>query len=261
VAALRRRRAGAGFELGIEPPDDLVDASDAEPGLEANQAREQRAGLRLGERQTRHAIIVRARTVVLATGVADRFPAFAGRDECVGISLFWCIVCDGYEARRRRVAVVGDDEDAVSTAFFLARLSDAVTLVTNRARTRLGRSREAALVRHGVTVVRARIDAYDQVAGQINRVRLAGGHDPIAIDMVFASSPRLPRTGLARRLRAGHDRLGYLVVDDGMRTTVPGLYAAGDILAGHPHQVGESAATGALAATAVNWDLSEPGAR
>ena len=61
--------------------------------------------------------------------------------------------------------------------------------------------------------------------------------------------------------RGRPDRLGYLVVDDGMRTTVDGLYAAGDILAGHPHQVGESAATGALAATAVNWDLMEPGAR
>ena len=56
-------------------------------------------------------------------------------------------------------------------------------------------------------------------------------------------------------------RLGYLEVDDGMRTSVEGLYACGDILAGHPHQVGESAATGALAATAVSYDLMDPAAR
>ena len=122
VAGLRRRRGGPGFDVVVEPPEEVAAVAQAEPGLDENRARERRAGSRLGERPTRRSAIVRARTVILATGVADRFPPFAGRDECVGISLFWCTVCDGYEARGRRVAVVGDDEDAVSTAFFLARL-------------------------------------------------------------------------------------------------------------------------------------------
>lgn len=259
VAGLQRRPAG--FAIAIEPEAPGPATADAKPGLEINQAREHRVARRLGERDTHRSTVVGARTVILATGVADRFPAFAGRDECVGISLFWCIVCDGYEARGRRVAVVGDDEDAVSTAFFLARLSDAVTLVTDRDRSRLARSRRESLERHGVTVIRRRVAGYDHAGGQIRELRLTGGIPPLAVDMVFVSSPRAPRTGLARRLRARRDRLGYLVVDDGMRTSVAGLYAAGDILAAHPHQVGESAATGAIAATAVNWDLMEPGAR
>ncbi len=112
VAGLRRSRGGTGFELLVEPPDEPAEDRSPKPGLEANQARERRAGRRVGERPTPLPAIVRARTVVLATGVADRFPAFEGRDACVGISLFWCIVCDGYEARDRRVAVVGDDPDA-----------------------------------------------------------------------------------------------------------------------------------------------------
>ncbi|MDQ3127069.1 MAG: NAD(P)/FAD-dependent oxidoreductase [Chloroflexota bacterium] len=261
VAGLRRRRSGAGFDVIVDPPDDVADSATAEPGLEANQAREQRAARRLDERQTERSTVVRGRTVILATGVADRYPAFAGRDACVGISLFWCPVCDGYEARGRRVAVVGDDDDAVSTAFFLARLSDRVTLVTNRRRSRLARTRQATLETHGVPVIRAKVEAYEHDAGQIRTLHLHDGAQPVEVDMVFVSSPRAPRSRLARRLGARHDELGYLTVDSGMRTTVAGLYAAGDVLAGHPHQVGEGAATGAVAATAVNYDLTEPSAR
>jgi thioredoxin reductase (NADPH) len=73
--------------------------------------------------------------------------------------------------------------------------------------------------------------------------------------MVFVSSPRQPRVRLAARLGANVDRLGYLVVDDAGRTSVPGIYAAGDVTAGHAHQVSAAADGGATAATAVNWDL------
>ncbi|MBA2719320.1 MAG: NAD(P)/FAD-dependent oxidoreductase [Chloroflexi bacterium] len=260
VAGLRRSRSGHGFDVLVEPPDDVVDLATAEPGLEANQSRE-RAARRMDERQTSRPTVVRGRTVILATGVADRYPAFDGRDACVGISLFWCIVCDGYEARGRRVAVVGDDDDAVSTAFFLARLSDRVILVTNRGRSRLPRTRQSKLESRGVEVVRAVVEAYDHVAGRIHTVRVGGHTSPIPVEMVFVSSPRAPRTLLARRLGARRDDAGYLVVDAAMRTSVDGLWAAGDILAGHPHQVGEGAATGAVAATAVSYDLMDPSAR
>jgi thioredoxin reductase (NADPH) len=260
VAGLRRARRATGFDVLVEPLEEVAEGT-AEPGLETNRARERRAGRRVGERPTRRPTLLRARAVVLATGVADRFPAFDGRDACVGISLFWCIVCDGYEARGRRVAVVGDDDDARSTAFFLARLATRVTLVTNRTRSRLGAADRAALEAHGILVVRATVARYEHDDGRIRTLALDGGAEPIAADMVFVSSPRAPRTRLAGRLGARRDPAGYLVVDDGMRTTVPGLYAAGDILAGHPHQVGESAATGALAATAVSYDLMDPAAR
>jgi thioredoxin reductase (NADPH) len=262
VSALRRARNGAtGFELAVDPPDLPDEGAAPKPGLEENQARERRAARRVGERATPRAALLRARTVILATGVADRFPAFEGRDACVGVSLFWCIVCDGFEARGRRVGVIGEDDDARSTAFFLARLSQEVTLVTNRSRSRLTAPDQGALEARGVAVVRARVDRYEHDSGRIRAIRLAGDRDPLLVDMIFVSSPSLPRSGLARRLGADRDRLGYVVVDQGMRTTLPGLYAAGDVIAGHPHQVGEGVATGAVAATAVSYDLMDPSAR
>ena len=95
------------------------ESDDDMPGLVKNRIRERRMAAQIGERQTRRPVHIRARTVLLATGVVDAFPSFDGRDECVGVSLFWCIICDGYEAIDRHVAVVGDDEEAIETAFGL----------------------------------------------------------------------------------------------------------------------------------------------
>ena len=74
--------------------------------------------------------------------------------------------------------------------------------------------------------------------------------------MVFVSTLKRPRTTLARRLGARTDDAGYLVVEEG-RTTVPGLYAAGDATADHGHQVTTAAHEGGTAATAINYDLYE----
>ena len=85
----------------------------------------------------------------------------------------------------------------------------------------------------------------------------------VECEMVFVSTPKRPRTELARRLGAKADEAGYVVTDDAGRTTQDGLYAAGDATAAHGHQVTTAAHLGATAATAVNYDLydrSERGA-
>lgn len=165
VAGLRRTRDPAGgFIVTLVAADD-ADADDATPGMEANRARERRHGARLGERETRRRTRIRASTVLLATGVVDAFPSFAGRDECVGISLFWCIVCDGYEATGRHVVVVGDDAEAIATAFGLKRFTDRVTLVTGRRRTHARPDSLRALEARGVAVLRGPVEAYRQDAG------------------------------------------------------------------------------------------------
>jgi thioredoxin reductase len=79
--------------------------------------------------------------------------------------------------------------------------------------------------------------------------------------MVFVSAPKRPRVALASRLGAAVDDRGYLVVDDDGRTSLAGIYAAGDATAGHAHQVSAAVDGGAVAATAVNWDLLPPDER
>lgn len=130
-----------------------------------------------------------------------------------------------------------------------------------------------ALKRRGVTVVVGPVDEYRHDSGQI-RALVTGRSAPgrrrpdadaiVECEMVFVSTPKRPRTELARRLGAKADEAGYLVTDDAGRTTQDGLYAAGDATAAHSHQVTTAAHLGATAATAVNYDLydrSERGAR
>lgn len=255
VRSLRRDRDG-GFVATTERASETDEL--ATPGLAVHRDRERAHGARLGERTTRGTQRTAARTVILATGVVDAFPAFEGRDACVGVSLFWCIVCDGYEAAGRHVAVFGDDDEAISTAFGLLHFTDRVTLVTRgRRRARHQRARLAELERRGAPVLPGPVTRYVHADGRIERLELGHGA-AVACELVFVSSPKRPRTRLARRLGARADDNGYLIVDDAGRTTVPGAYAAGDILAGHAHQVSTGVASGATAATAVNYDLYDP---
>lgn len=272
VTGLRRARtADGGFVVTVSARSVADTAAEDEelPGTAHNREREHRAGRQLGERLTKRPTEIRARTVLLGTGVVDEFPAFVGRDLCVGISLFWCIVCDGYEAIGKRVAVVGDDEDAVSTALGLRRFTDEVVLVTGR-RPRTPAARLAQVEGRGIVVHRDPVAEYRHQNGQIEclvlgprdaRVRTDTsrrddrGNVRVDCDMVFVSAPRQPRVRLATRLGATVDALGYLVVDGAGRTSVRGVYAAGDVTAGHAHQVIAAADGGAIAATAVNWDL------
>jgi thioredoxin reductase (NADPH) len=265
VVRLQRHEAdGGGFEAVIEPHrhgDDAVE--DEAPGLEENRQRERRHAARLGERPARARETIRARTVIVAAGVVDAFPVFEGRDACVGVSLFWCIVCDGYEAIGRRVAVVGDDDDAIETAFGLLHFTDRVSLVTGRRRTRAPAERLAALEARGVEVRRAPVERYRHESGQIESLELAAagrrarvdGDAPVSAEMVFVSAPKRSRSELATRLGAERDEEGYIVTDAEGQTSVPGLFAAGDVTAGHAHQVTTAAHQGATAATAVNYTL------
>ena len=265
VTGLRRAPGrAAGFVVTVAAADES-EPDDEKPGLIGNRARERRHGARLGERRTRARRRLHARTVLLATGVVDAFPSFAGRDECVGISLFWCIVCDGYEAIGRHVAVVGDDEEAIGTAFGLRRFTDRVTLVTGRKTTIAAPDRLGALRERGVTVIEGAALAYRHEAGRISSLTVGRtgpgrAHGPTTVDceMVFVSTPKRPRTELAHRLGARADETGYVVTDAAGRTTVTGLYAAGDATAGHSHQVTTAAHHGATAATAINYDLYDP---
>ena len=256
VIGLRRAsKASDGFIITVRAPDAPEEDDDA-PGLVQNRLREHEVAARLGERQIRRRSQIRARTVILATGVVDAFPSFDGRDECVGVSLFWCIICDGYESIGKHVAVVGDDEEAIETAFGLTHFTDRVTLVTGRRRTQARPKRLAELAARGVSVIRGPVSDYRHQGGQIQALAIDVANAPdVECEMVFVSTPKRPRNELARRLGARADHAGYLRTDDAGRTSVPGLYAAGDNTAGHSHQVTTAAHLGAKAATAVNWDL------
>lgn len=213
-------------------------------------------GARLGEAKVHGQSEAYARTVILATGVRDEFPEFGGRDECVGRTLFWCLICDGYEALDRHALVVGHDEEAVSSALQLREFTESVTLVAGAEGFTAPPERLRDLADAGIAAFPNPIAEYGNDDGCITAVRLADRQGTmIPVDLVYAISPRRPKSELARRLGAELDENSHVVVDTEQKTNVPGFFAAGDVTRPHNHQITSAVHEGGMAAAAANYYL------
>lgn len=172
-----------------------------------------------------------ARRLVLATGTRDAFPEIPGFFEHYGSEVFHCPVCDGYEAKDRKTAVLGWNDQVTSFAVELTNWAKTVTVVAqgnridhdDRVRERLGR--------HGVTLCEE--DAVELLGkrGSLEGVRLESG-EILDCDYLFFSLPEHPVNRLARLLGCELDEDGHVIVDRQGRTSVGGVYAAGDLTPG-----------------------------
>jgi len=196
---------------------------------------------------------VRPRMVLLATGVVDTHPDLPGVEQAVERALVRiCPICDGFEAIDRAVAVIGRDDAGVREAAFLRTYSDRVTLIHVGPAEAL--TAEADLARLGVELIRAPID---QVRLDGDRV-VALGWSGVerSFDLVYSALGVTANVQLAREAGARLSEDGRLVVDDHQQTSLPGLYAAGDVVKGL-NQIAVATAEAAIAATAIHNRLRE----
>ena len=169
--------------------------------------------------------------LVLATGVVDQFPEVDGFLDHYGTSAFHCPTCDGYEARDRRVVVLGWSEHVASFALGLLDWAAELTVVTEDRPFEGAERHRAALARHGVALIEDDAVAFEGERGDLQAVRLDSGVR-VPADLVFFSIAHHPRTDLAVQLGCALTPEGCLVVDEEGCTTVPGVYAAGDVTPG-----------------------------
>ena len=175
---------------------------------------------------------VRARHVLLATGARDVEPDLPDLPDAVRRGLVrYCPICDGFESRGQRIAVIGHGAAGAGEALFIARsYSDDVTLLTLGRPMALDEAARARLARHRVRIEERPVAALEVQGGRIAALRI--GAEERRFDILYSALGLHYRTELAAGLGAGMDAKGALVVDAGMQTTIPGLYAAGDIVAG-----------------------------
>jgi thioredoxin reductase (NADPH) len=193
---------------------------------------------------------VRARAVILATGVLDNAPPIPGLEDAVARGLVRiCPICDGYEVIGQRVGVIGLDDHCAREATFLRTYSDDVAFIhvgpdplpkaTVRALRKAGVEVIESTLR-GVTIARRRITAFDFGAGE-----------PRVFDVVYSAMGITPCNRLAVQAGANREPEGRLIVDEHQQTSVPGLYAAGDLVRGL-NQISTAQGEGAIAATHVH---------
>jgi thioredoxin reductase (NADPH) len=175
---------------------------------------------------------VRARHVLLATGARDLEPDLPDLPDAVRRGLVrYCPICDGFESRGRRIAVIGHGAKGAAEALFVARsYSDDVTLLTLGQPMELDADTQARLDLQRVRLVRDPVAGLTVEGDRIAALRIAG--EDLRFDILYSALGLHYRTELAQALGAEHDGRGALVVDEGMETSVKGLWAAGDIVAG-----------------------------
>ena len=191
---------------------------------------------------------VRARAVLLATGVVDHHPDLPGVERAIERSLVRiCPICDGYEAIDKAVAVIGTDDKGAREAAFLRTYSDRVALI------HIGSAEDLTcrdqLARLGIEVVCGSIDDVRLEGDRVTALSWGGTFR--SFDLVYSALGTSPSAGLAEGLGARIGEDGRLFTDPHQQTSVSGLYAAGDVVRGL-NQIAVATAEAAVAATDIH---------
>lgn len=191
------------------------------------------------------------RTVVLATGAYPRELGLPGEQDLRGRGVAYCATCDGMMFRDKTVVVNGGGNTAVEDALYLSRLCAKVYLVHRRDQLRASAVYRRALDEQGVEILwNSRVTALKKekrlTAVELEDVK-TGEKRELSCDGIFVAIGRVPDTSLfAGQLEL--DSAGYIVADESCRTSVPGVFAVGDVRTKAVRQVITAAADGANAA-------------
>ena len=198
-----------------------------------------------------------ARTVLLATGVTNRRPPMDEQlhDEALSRGLVrYCPICDGYEVTDKKVGVIGSDSHGVAEALFLRGYTADLTLIAPDKALKLKPEDYEKLKAAGIDCV----DGPAQAAAISNEfivVDTAEGHH--TFDSVYPALGSDTHVQLAEMVGADLSKAtNCIVVDSHMRTSVPGLYAAGDVVIGLD-QISHAMGQGGVAATTIRNDLAQ----
>jgi len=198
-------------------------------------------------------IVASARSALIATGLRETLPAIPSLRAYYGMTLFSCAACDAWELQDRPLALIGETPDLPSRARLIARWTDDLTVFTNGADV-VDTVEEAELAASGIVVERRRIDDLEGDRGAVSAVRLQDG-TRIEIAGGFVRPHWDPALDFVSQLEVDRDRDGHLLVDRSGRTSIPGLYGAGDAAAPGPQQLIVAAGQGARAAAVLIHDL------
>lgn len=192
-----------------------------------------------------------SRTVILALGAEHRTLGIPGEEELSGMGVSYCATCDGAFFRGKTVAVVGGGDVAVEDAIFLARACEKVYLIHRRDSLRAARSlQETMLALPNVEViwdsVVERINGDDMVQSLTLRSRKTDESSELPVQGVFIAVGIRPNSECFVGNIAA-DEKGYLIAGEDCATSMPGVYAAGDIRTKKLRQIVTAVADGANA--------------
>jgi thioredoxin reductase (NADPH) len=195
-----------------------------------------------------------ARNVLLATGVSNRRPPVEEQlhDDALARGLIrYCPICDGYEVTDKKIGVIGSDKHGVAEALFLRSFTADITLIAPDKAMRLTARDQDKLKAATIEAVDGPAHAV-AISNDYIVIDTADGH--YTFDSIYPALGSDTHVQLAEQVGAGLSGDHCILVDAQMRTNVPGLYAAGDVVIGLD-QISHAMGQGGVAATAIRNDL------
>jgi thioredoxin reductase (NADPH) len=194
--------------------------------------------------------------VLIATGITNRRPPMDEdlHDEALSKGLIrYCPVCDGFEVTDKKVGVIGSGSHGVAEAVFLRGFTEDITLIAPDKSHDLSAEDKARMDEFGIACVNGPCNAVAIAQDCITLTTPYGEH---VFDSVYPALGSDTHTDLAKQVGAQIAEDGTLPVDDHQRTSVPGLYAAGDVVLGLD-QISHAMGEGGVAATTIRNDLAK----
>ncbi len=207
---------------------------------------------------------VEARTVIVSTGASAIYLGLPSEQQLIGRGVSGCATCDGPLYREKEVAVVGGGDTAMEDALYLASLASRVTLIHRRDAFRASKIMAGRVMRHPKIRIlwNSVIDQVMDVArAEVTAVRVknvvTGRMDDVPVDALFVAIGHKPNTEIFKGQLALDDK-GFIVADRA-RTSVPGVFAAGDVQDPYYKQAVTAAGSGCMAAMEASRYLESLG--
>ena len=164
--------------------------------------------------------------LLFATGIKDEMPAIDGFAACWGITAIHCPYCHGYEVRREKTGVISNGEMGYEYVKLISNWTKDLTLFTNGKST-LTPEQTEKLAKHNIPIVEKEIAALEHTDGYLNQMRFNDG-STLSMKAVYSKLPFVQHCDIPVQLGCALNEQGYITVDNFYRTTVPGVFAAGD---------------------------------
>lgn len=203
--------------------------------------------------------IIKASAIILATGTTHSKLGIEGEDKYLGKGVSYCVICDAYFFRGKKVAVIGGANSGAIAALYLKNVGVTPVIFEYMQRKMCEYSYiqklEKEKIEYNLNVQLKEIIGDEHKVKKIRYIDRSSNAETVQdFDGVFIYVGLLPQNEIAKKLDVNLDNRGYIITDKKQRTNMPKIYAAGDIT-GNSGQIIISAGQGALAALSAYEDL------
>ncbi|WP_084272383.1 NAD(P)/FAD-dependent oxidoreductase [Picrophilus oshimae] len=200
-----------------------------------------------------------SRYIIITTGTTHRKIGVPGENEYYGKGVSYCSTCDGYLFKDKRVAVIGGGNSGAISAIYLNGIASDTRIISHSDRYKCEDAYVETIKEKNIPfILNAEtteiIGDGKKVTGLKYTDKKTGKENEIEVDGIFVYVGIVPQTEFLKGSGVKMDDRGFIIVDDKMRTSVPGIYAAGDVVKGSEEQIATAVGDGCRAAITMYTD-------